>query len=105
MTLRSSNTMYVTPTSVAFRTIRILRRGITNSSIIVVLGPWALGPGQSSVQGPWSTIAACRRTKDHGPRTDQGPGTEDWGPARASSIDLAQHDVNRSDERDDVGDE
>src|SRR6478672_12008461 len=41
ITLRSSSTMYVTPTSVAFRTMTIFKSGITKLSIIYL---YAAGP-------------------------------------------------------------
>src|SRR5947208_16721901 len=61
MTFRSSSTMYVTPTSVAFRTTRILSKGMMNVSIIV------LGPDQplsTTSRGPDSSINLAQNDVD-----------------------------------------
>src|SRR5436190_5858058 len=67
MTLRSSNTMYVTPTSVAFRTITILSRGMTNVSIIFFQCRW--GPAPSGSFADRSTIHLAQDDVD---RANQG---------------------------------
>src|SRR5436190_14168754 len=87
MTLRSSNTMYVTPTSVAFRTITILSRGMTNVSIIAFQCRW--GPTRSG-----SFADASARIRSSSPRHGR----------RRSTIHLTQDDVDRANQGHDIGD-
>src|ERR1043166_913482 len=85
ITLRSSSTMYVTPTSVAFNTIKIFNRGMRNVSIIFFHCRWAPTPS-GSFAGASARICVSS--------PGQGGGPSPYTPAK--------NNVDRSDHRDDV---